>query len=76
MLTLWDVFSLMSHQFELWDGSAQAPLLAVGKMYWRETETTISQKHDEVIQTTSRLLLLLLIIIIMIIIITIIITSP
>lgn len=35
--------SLVSHQFELWDGSTQGPLLAVGQVYWRETETTISE---------------------------------
>lgn len=29
----------LSHQSELWDGSTQRPLLAVGNVYWRETET-------------------------------------
>lgn len=29
---------LLSHQSELWDGSAQRPLLAVGDIHWRETD--------------------------------------
>lgn len=30
--------TLYPHQSQLWDGSAQGPLLAVGNIYWRETD--------------------------------------
>lgn len=43
----WDTFP---YQSELWGGSAQGPLLAVGNIYWRDTDRdkhSLRQRHPE-----------------------------